>query len=44
MPHNLSWNALTPLAGTGGTLLDGARRRLSSRPESSEPGTRSTTG
>jgi hypothetical protein len=23
MPHNLSWNALTPLAGTGGTLLTG---------------------
>ncbi len=23
MPHNLSWNALTPLSGTGGTLLTG---------------------
>jgi hypothetical protein len=23
MPHNLSWNALTPLAGTGGTNLTG---------------------
>jgi MtrB/PioB family decaheme-associated outer membrane protein len=23
MPHNLSWNALTPLTGTGGTLLTG---------------------
>ena len=23
MPHNLSWNALTPLAGTGSTLLTG---------------------
>jgi len=23
MPHNLSWNALTPLSGTGGTVLTG---------------------
>ena len=24
MPHNLSWNALTPLTGTGGALLTGS--------------------
>jgi hypothetical protein len=25
MPHNLSWNALTPMTGTGGSVLGGTR-------------------